>query len=132
MDKALQFEGFTAAYIQYTYARIQSLKRKGEKTKTSNVDFQYLKENKEKEISLFLGRFNEVVKVAGETYQPSEVARYLYELAQTFNEYYHTTQIINAEGGENVKHARLELAQAVGQVIENGLKLLGVGVVEEM
>lgn len=123
MDTALRFEGYTAAYLQYTYARIQSLLRKA-KTQSQDKNMK-LEEAKEKQIALVLSRFGKVVQLAGETYQPSEIARYLYELAQIFNEYYHAVPIASYQ-------ARLELAQAVSRVIENGLELLGVEVVEEM
>lgn len=132
IDKALKFEGFTAAYIQYTYARLNSIFRKAGPLRSliSNLEFTDLKEDKEKEIVLSLAKYPEIVKKAGSNFNPSEVAKYLFELGQTVNDYYHLVPILKAE--ENIKIARLAMLCGVNQVLENGLKLLGIEVMEEM
>jgi len=134
METALRFDGYTAAYLQYTYARIQSLQRKvPSEIKAAKSDVLLLQEKKEKELALMLGNFSEKILAAGSSYQPSEIARYLYELAQLFNEYYHQVPILNdASVAPELANARLHLAEAVGVVIHNGLNLLGIETVDEM
>lgn len=131
-EKALSFQGYTAAYLQYAYARVQSLLRKEGTAEQdfSTVDFALLQEAKEHELLLSLAKYPEVIKAAGESFDPSEIARYLFELAQLFNDYYHQVPVLKAE--EAVKQARLVLVSGFGQVIKNGLGVLGIGVVEEM
>ena len=75
METALRFEGFTAAYIQYTYARIQSIVRKATRLETVEPDYMALIEPRERQLTIALARFPEVVRKAGENYQPSEIAR---------------------------------------------------------
>jgi len=136
--KALQFEGYTAAYLQYTYARIQSIFRKTQKhenTKTrkhenTKENFAELVESKEYNIIIKLAKYPEVVKKAGESYDPAEIAKYLFELAQDFNDYYHSVPVLKAD--EDIREARLAMLAAVSQVLENGLKVLGVEALEEM
>ncbi len=129
--KALSFEGFTSAYLQYTYARIQSVIRKAKiKICFSGSDFEKLKEDKEKNIVMQLARFPEVVEIAGNDYDSSEIAKYLFELAKGFNDYYHSVPILQAE--PDISKLRILLAQATAQVLENGLSILGIEVVEEM
>ncbi len=130
IDEALRFDGYTAAYLQYTYARIASILRKAGENEMENIDFSLLKEEKEKTLILKISKYSEVVKKAGDTYNPSEIARYLFELAQSLNDYYHSIQILKS--GENTKLARLSLIFTVQQILKNGLDLLGVGVMEEM
>ncbi len=138
IEKALRFEGFTAAYIQYTFARINSIVKKSQKTKNkkqtiSNFKFQnskLLTETKEGGLIIKLAKYPEVVKKAAETYEPSEIAKYLFELAQEFNDYYHEVPILKAE--PETRAARLALISAVSQALANGLKLLGIETMEEM
>lgn len=134
METALRFDGYTAAYLQYTYARIQSLQRKALRDiQITKSDLSALKEKKEKDLALMLGRFSEIVIAAGASYQPSEIARYLYELTQLFNEYYHEVPILNDTSiASSLAKARLELAWVVGVVIKKGLDLLGIKTVDEM
>lgn len=134
METALRFDGFTAAYLQYTYARIQSLQRKaGGEIKAIKSDLLALQEKKEKDLALMLSRFSEILITAANSYQPSEVARYLYELAQLFNEYYHIVPILNeASVVPSLAKARLELTESIGVVIKKGLNLLGIETVDEM
>jgi arginyl-tRNA synthetase len=133
IDKSLKFEGYTAAYLQYTYARIQSIIRNS-KLKTQNSKLQLktqnLKELKECEIIMKLARYPDVVSKAGESYDPSEIAKYLFELARDFNDYYHSVPVLKAK--KEIRDARLVLVNTVAQVIKNGLGLIGIKVVEEM
>ena len=131
-DKALSFEGFTSSYLQYSYARIQSIFKKHHdyKFKLTGNDLGKLDTKEEIELLKKLTKYPKTVKGAGEKYDPSEIAKYLYELAKLFNDYYHKTSILNSE--EEEKKARLALLGAVSQVLKNGLELLGIKVVDEM
>jgi arginyl-tRNA synthetase len=133
IDKALALEGFTSAYIQYAYARIQSILRriKNEELRIKNIDFNKLSENKEIELIKKLAIYPEIVEAAGENYDPSEIAKYIYVVAQIFNDYYHAIPVLQA-ADEETKNARLALLGSVAQVIKNGLGLLGIETVDEM
>lgn len=130
IDQALRFDGYTAAYLQYTYARIGSILKRAEAYDNSKIDFSLLNEKKEKNLILKISKYKEVVKKAGDTYNPSEIAKYLFELSQSLNDYYHSIQILKSEN--NVKEVRLTLVFSVQQIIKNGLNLLGVEVMDEM
>ena len=131
IDKALSFNGFTSAYLQYTYARIQSIiKKSGVKSTDLKVDYSLLAEEKEHNLILRLAKYPSAVKQAGKDFNPSEIARYLFELAQSLNDYYHEVPILKSD--KKTKDARLALILSTSQVIKNGLDLLGIGVVEEM
>jgi arginyl-tRNA synthetase len=130
IDEALRFDGYTAAYLQYSYARIASILRKTGDFSKETVNFSLLQENKEKTLILKISKYSEVIKKAGDTYNPAEIAKYLFELAQSLNDYYHSVQILKSE--EEKKIARLSLVSSVQQIIKNGLFLLGVETMEEM
>lgn len=135
LAKSLRFDGFTAAYLQYTCARINSLWRKGETIlkKDLKPDYKSLAKDKEKSLMLAAAIYPEIVKRAGERYEPSEIAKYLYETAQLFNDYYHAVPILNDdEVSEETIVARLDLAKTIALVIQKGLDLLGIETVEEM
>jgi len=129
IEKALALEGFTSAYIQYTVARINSILKKSTNEKKT-IDFSKLTEKREFELIKKMAEYPEIVERAGKNYDPSEIAKYTYELAQMFNDYYHAIPVLKAE--EEIKNARLALLSAVAQVIKNGLGLLGIETVEEM
>ncbi len=134
MEKALRFEGFTAAYLQYTYVRVKSLLRKASsEVLVSKSNLSELKDEKEKQLAMKLSFFPEIVAIAGKIYQPSEIARYIYEVAQLFNDYYHSTPILHdADVNIALVKARLDLCNSVAIVIEKALNLLGIEIVEEM
>jgi arginyl-tRNA synthetase len=132
IDKALSLEGFTSAYIQYAYARIKSIFRKikNEELRIKNFQPEKLSDAKEKGLLKKLAAYPETVEKAAKEYNPSEIAKYAYELAQMLNDYYHAVPVLAAEEAE--MKARLGLLSAVAQTIENALKLLGIETVEEM
>ena len=135
-DKSLSFSGDSGPYLQYTYARIQSIIRKspvcrqGRKNKKSKVDFKNLREVKEHSLVLQMAKYPEILAKARENYDPSEVAKYLFELAREFNDYYHSVPVLKSE--KDVRVARLALINSVAQVLQNGLNLLGIEVVDKM
>lgn len=131
IKKALSFSGFTAAYLQYTYARINSIIRKSEvKGKKSRINYSLLGEQQEQEMVLKLAKYPESVARANKDYDPSVIAKYLFELAQDFNDYYHQIPVLKAEA--EIRDARLALIKVINQVLRNGLELLGINIMEEM
>jgi arginyl-tRNA synthetase len=132
IKKALALEGFTSAYIQYAYARIQSIFRKiiNYQSPAINIDFNKLSENKEIELLKKLAGYQEIIETAGKNYDPSEIAKYVYELAQILNDYYHAIPVLKAD--EKTKNARLTLLNSVAETLKNGLGLLGIETVDEM
>ena len=130
MADALKFEGFTSAYLQYTGARICSLLKKGEELETTSVDFKELTEIKEFKLVMKMEQYSDAISKAGIERDPSVIARYLFELAQDFNDYYHDVNIMKAE--TKVRVARLALVKSVKQVLENGFAVLGLSYLIEM
>lgn len=129
VDEALRFEGFTAAYLQYTGARLASILRKAQEKKVV-ADYSLLNHPKEIFLAISLERFFEAVAKAGDQRDPAVIARYLFELAQAFNDYYHEVPVLKAE--ESLVVARLELLRSIRQVFINGFALLGFTYLEEM
>jgi len=130
MDEALRFDGYTSAYLQYTYARIASILRKADNFSHKIVDFSLLVNEKEKSLILKVSKYSEIIKKAGQDYNPSEIAKYLFELSQLLNDYYHSINILKGE--EKYINPRLSLVYGVQQILKNGLSFLGIEVMEEM
>ena len=129
--ESIDFNGNTGPFIQYTYARIQSLQRKaGDNLPALNVDAVT---PNEKEIAIIqrVADFPAVVEEAGKTYSPALIANYTYELAKEFNQFYHDYSILKEED-ENVKVFRLELSRTVAGIIKRAFSLLGIEVPERM
>ena len=129
-EKMLSFEGETGPYVQYTNARACSVLRKAEEEADENVDFSLLTDDVTVEVIKLIASFNDKVKDAAERYEPSVVSRYLVDLAQAFNKFYHDNSILNAE--ENTRKARLAVVKAVSLVLTSGLALLGIKAPEQM
>ena len=128
-EKALDFEGNSGPYIQYTHARIQSILRKAkESTRIKNSVYD---NPEEKKLLRLLVRFPETVQVVFETSLPNHLADYLFELCSAFNNYYQKIRILQEEDADR-RLSRLMLASGVAQVIRNGLWLLGITAPEEM
>ena len=128
--ESLSFTGRTGPYLQYSYARIQSILRKAGGKVSKKIDFSKLKNKEEKELISILGKFQEALKESGEKYDPSILAKYLYELAKSFHSFYHTSPVLEAE--PETKKARLLLIYATALMIKKGLNILGIEVLEEM
>jgi arginyl-tRNA synthetase len=129
-EKALDFEGETGPYIQYSHARICSIIKKYNKELKKAFNSGALKTEEEERLITVLSDFSQVIGLAAESYKPHLMARYLFDLARAFNEFYHACPILTAT--ESVKIARLNLILAVQQVLKNGLELLGIEAPEEM
>ncbi|NCU44444.1 hypothetical protein EOM71_02065 [Candidatus Falkowbacteria bacterium] len=127
LNQALSFDGFTAAYIQYAAVRLAAILRQTDATAESAI-VDWTPELLEKLILLNLSRFNQIINQAGQQADPSVLAKYLFELAQQFNDYYQRVRII----GSAEQVFRLRLAAAIRQVLINGLNLLGIQAPEIM
>ncbi len=122
-ETALNFQGDTSVYIQYSYARIQSLLR-GEKESAGSGAVGFLTHPLEWEIIKKLLSFHQVLAVISQDFNFVTLCAYLYELCQLFSRWYKECTIKNAEG--DVKLARLFLAAGVAKVIKDGLSILGI------
>lgn len=128
--ESIDFNGNTGPFIQYTYARIQSVLRKANLNKYE--DFNQLELN-DKELALIqrLGDFPVIIKQAGDEFSPAVICNYTYALAQEFNSFYHDYSILNEEKKE-VRDFRLMLSASVAKVIRRAMELLGIEVPERM
>ncbi|MCX6797699.1 MAG: DALR anticodon-binding domain-containing protein, partial [Candidatus Falkowbacteria bacterium] len=123
--------GYTSVYLQYSYVRIRSLIKKAAPIKNSlPKDLAALIIPKENILLIKLAKYPEAVRFAALERDPSSLVKYLFELAQLFNDYYQSVNILQAEPA--ARTWRLNLLEAVGQTLKNGLELLGLETVEEM
>ena len=131
-DKILSFEGNTAPYLQYSYARIQSILRKGaENNKVLKEDSKIiLKESAERSLVLHMSLFPKMVMKAAESFRPNLVTDYLFELSRRFNTFYNSCPILNQE--DEILYSRLLIADRTAKVLKEGLDLLGIGTVDRM
>lgn len=127
--ESVDFNGNTGPFIQYTFARIQSLLRK-ESPKEFDANAIELNDA-EKEIIRALYDFEDTIEKAATEMSPALIANYVYELVKLFNSFYQNNPILKIED-ENVKNFRLYLSQWVANTIQNSLRLLGIGVPERM
>lgn len=130
-DKVLNFDGETGPYVQYTHARCSSVVRLAENFDPSNeVDFSVITEPDAIFLLKEINRFPKVVLDAADKYEPSIVARFAVDVAQTFNKFYNSTRINVPE--ENVKNARVMLTYLTKKTLSDALELLGIQAPEAM
>ena len=129
-QQALNFEGETAPYIQYAYARISSIIKKYNKPLPKTIDFLLLNKKEEIELIKKLAMFSNIVEKVSVELRPNIIANYAYELAKQFNEFYHIHNILKEK--EDIKKARLLLAKSIQQTLKNSLNLLGIDVLDRM
>ena len=128
LEAMVSFEGETGPYVQYAYARIQSILRKANFTPSADATYS-LNDPESWEIIKLLQDFSRVVKRAAENYDPSLIAKYAISLAQAFNKYYAHTRILD-ESPE--RESRLALSYSTAVVLKESLRLLGVQAPEKM
>ena len=129
-NDSIDFNGNTGPFVQYTYARIQSLLKK--ETYINNPVNDNLEINsKEKQILKLLTQYPDLIKSSADNLNPSLIANYTYELVKAFNSYYQTTTILKIENND-VKLFRLSLSYKVGLIIKSSMKLLGISVPDKM
>jgi len=132
--ESIDFNGHTGPFIQYTYARIQSIGRKAQERgfvipEAANEDVEL--SDKEIQLLKMLANFPAVVAEAGKVYSPALIANFVYDLAKEFNQFYHESPIA-VEEDESKRDMRLVLCKNVGTVIKNAMWMLGIDVPERM
>lgn len=130
--ESIDFQGNTGPFIQYTYARIQSILRK------SNIDLNvsiakdnYILNEKERQLIKQIQLFPEVIQNAAKEHSPALIANYTYDLVKEFNSFYQNIPILGTDN-EQEKRFRVQLSDVVGKTIKNAFKLLGIQVPERM
>ena len=128
--ESVDFQGNTASFIQYSYARIQSILN-GINFELSKDKYDRKLEEKEKELIKQIDLFPSVIRGAASSHNPGLVANYVYDLVKSFNSFYQSLPILKS-AFEDKKTFRIELSKLVGITIKNALSLLGIGVVDRM
>lgn len=130
-EESVDFQGNTGPFIQYTYARIQSILRKADFDYSAELPKNYSFHEKEKELIKTLQLYPETIGLAAENHSPALIANYVYELVKSFNSFYQNVPILGVED-EQEKVFRVQLSNLVANVIKSGFKLLGIEVPERM
>ncbi|MGB1255658.1 MAG: arginine--tRNA ligase [Thiolinea sp.] len=130
-DNMLSFEGNTAPYLQYAYARIQSIFRKADYTGGDQAEIQ-LTEAAERALAVKLLQFAEVIDSTAQDGMPNQLCNFLYELAGNFMSFYEACPILKDGVEPAVRDSRLQLADLTAQTLKTGLDLLGIEVLERM
>ena len=129
-ENALNFDGESGPYVQYTPARCCSLRRKAEAVAGVTPDWSALTDDEAQALLRLLSRFPDVVLDAADKYEPSMITRAVTDIAQAFNTYYYEHRILDGEPAQAA--ARVALADATRQVIKTGLYLIGIEAPERM
>ena len=130
--ESIDFHGFTGPFVQYTYARIQSILRKQQgNTAAANEGIGNELLKAEKEVIILAEQYPAIVEQAAEEHNPSVIANYVFNLAKTFNSFYAEHSIANAET-ELKKQLRLKISQFTANIIKSGMAMMGIAVPERM
>ncbi len=129
-DDALNFDGNTGPYLQYTHTRLASLERKYGQPILSDVDFSLIHEPEEKQLLMALYKFPQRIKQAADEFEPSIICTYLFELSQYLNGFYQKHRVISDD--PKLSRARMLLMHAVRIVMAEGLRILGLKAMEKM
>ncbi|MFA7245372.1 MAG: arginine--tRNA ligase [Candidatus Magasanikbacteria bacterium] len=130
-DEAVSFDGFSAPYILYTVARINSLQKKFTGKLNDDTDFTLFTEDEVKNLVMKVSDFPEIITKSLENYNSSVIAKYCFDLAKMYNDFYNKHSVLNAESEELIK-SRLYLSIKVSEVLTKALRLLTIDVVSEM
>jgi arginyl-tRNA synthetase len=129
-DRMLSFDGNTAPYLQYAYARIQSIFRKGATMGATEVGEVRLEAPQELALAKHVLRFGDVINLMARELKPHYLTTYLYELATKFSAFFENCPVLQSEPA--VRASRLGLCRVVAQVLGKGLDLLGIEHPEQM
>ena len=132
--ESIDFNGNTGPFIQYSYARIQSVLRKAAEAGVSapeQLTGEYQISEREASLIQSLAGYAQAVKQAGDDFSPAVIANYVYDLAKSYNQFYHDFSILREEDMQ-LKLFRLVLSKQVAKVIKSGMNLLGIEVPERM
>lgn len=131
-DVALNFEGATGPYIQYSYARASSIIKRAKKQDALKIAIPDKTEPSEQQLAKKILEFPDIIKKSASDMAPNLLANYSFSLSQLFNEFYHGCKVIGAEQGKEQEAFRLALVDAFRTTLKNALYLLGIEVMEEM
>ena len=129
-DRALNFDGETGPYVQYTHARCCSLLRKAEALSLPEPDWAALTDDEAQSLLRLISRFPDVIQEAAARYEPSLITRAVTDIAQAYNKYYYEHRILDGEPAQAA--ARVALTDAVRAVVKTGLFLIGIEAPERM
>ncbi len=131
-EESVDFQGNTGPFIQYTYARIQSILRKADSDALDSLQIdEIILQGKEKELLKQLQLFPAIIQQAADQYSPALIANYTYELVKLYNSFFQNIPIFGADSNSE-KNFRIQLSKAVGDVIRTAFGLLGIDVPERM
>ncbi|MEK7672688.1 MAG: arginine--tRNA ligase [Patescibacteria group bacterium] len=134
-DKMLSLDSNSAPYLQYAYARAKSILRKIDEIDAANSANQSENteevDSKTKNLTHFFSKYPEYLITSAIEYKPNILCNYLYQLAQKFNSFYNSVQVLKISD-QQIREKRLDIIKAFAQVMKNGLELLGLDVIEEM
>ncbi|APY00754.1 arginine--tRNA ligase [Lacinutrix venerupis] len=133
--ESIDFQGNTGPFIQYTYARIQSILRKAEAingVSSSKIEKTFALQDKEKAVLKQLQLFPEVIQNAAQNHSPALIANYIYELVKEYNSFFQNLPIVMGNDDKASVVFRVQLSKTVGNTIKNAFKLLGISVPERM
>ena len=128
-DKMLSFEGNTSLYMQYAYARIQSILRKHNSEIKGNI---IVNDEIEHRLALMVLKFEDTLIKASKEATPHTITSYLYDLVSIFMKFYELNPILKGDITEEIKMSRLQLALLTGEVVKKGLDILGIDVVDKI
>ncbi|MEI6866201.1 arginine--tRNA ligase [Flavicella sp.] len=128
--ESIDFNGNTGPFIQYTYARIQSILRKSDFDYTAPISTISISD-KERAVIKQIQLYPETVQLASKNQSPALIANYTYDLVKGYNSFYQSSYILGCED-ENLKIFRTQLSKKVGEIIKSGFQLLGINVPERM
>lgn len=129
-DRTLSFEGETGPYVQYTHARCCAVLRKVDQPVSADINYEALSDQDAADVLSVLETFNKSIMTAMKKNEPHIVTRFVLDLAQAFNKFYHNSPILVED--DDLRAARLALVEATKQTIENALKILGMKAPQKM
>lgn len=130
-SESVDFQGHTGPFIQYTYARIRSVLNKAEFVADTNFEPIKTVSPVEKDLIIHLEQFPQFISQAAAEFSPAVIANYVYEMAKTYNKFYHEENILKAEE-EEIKQFRLQMSSISAFVIKKSMNFLGIEVPERM